>query len=182
MNSDEILARAAQLEAKRTLAERARKLAAPLATGAPAGDPHVAFSVARERYLVHAAAVVAIMRLPSLVRLPGAQSPVVGLTRFRGDVLTLVDLRPLVGGASSALDDLGYAVVVGDDGPAFGILADRVVDAVHLAHDALLPPPAHRTGELPEDAGLVRAMTKDGGLVLDAARLVARQLRSAPRF
>lgn len=154
------------------LEERARALARPVAISAPTGESHVVFSLAREQYVVPSAQVLAVFRLPALVRLPGAHPPVVGLTAWRGDVLTLLDVRSLVGAPPSALDDLALVVVLGDDTPEFGLLADRVLDAVHLAPADLLPL-AGRTGAAVDP--VLRGVTRDGQLVLDADALLRRQ-------
>ena len=154
------------------LEERARALARPVASAAPTGVSHVVFTLAREHYVVPASQVLAVFRLPALVRLPGAHPPVVGLTAWRGDVLTLLDVRSLVGAPPSALDDLALVVVLGDDTPEFGLLADRVLDAVSIAPDDLLPLPG-RAGAAVDP--VLRGVTRAGQLVLDGAGLLLRQ-------
>ncbi len=161
------------------LRERARRLAQrPLDARASSGLVEMlGFTVGRERYAVESRFVVAVMRLLDLVPLPGAQAPVVGVTRWRGDVLTVLDLRRIVGGAPRALDDLGKIIVLGEAAPEFGVLADTLDDLLHIDPAALYPLSATRQVELP---GLLRGVTADGVHLLDAQILIAHQTGRAP--
>lgn len=159
------------------LAERARQLARPAAPLAVAGAEGEAlhFRVARERFAVAARDVLAAFRLRSLTPLPGATPPVVGLTGWRGLVLTLVDLRGPAGASTAGLDDLGHVVVLGGDRPVAGVLADAVLGTQPLAEGDVLPLPAARA----DAARVLRGVTRDATLVLDAPRLLAL-LEGAP--
>jgi purine-binding chemotaxis protein CheW len=157
---------------KEILAERARLLARPLdANAAPAGVEMLTFSLGRERFAIPSSNVFAVFSLAELVPLPGATAPVVGLTRWRGDVLTILDLRSLVGTRTAALDDLGRVIVVGDTHPEFGVLADEVADIVTIDPASLHEPSSHRRG----DAGILLGVTADGIHAVNAATLLTRQ-------
>lgn len=164
----------ADLDDARILAERARRLA-PRSTAVGDHDvtlaSHVDFSLARERWLLDARHVLAAFRLATFTPLPGAVAPVVGLTAWRGLVLTLVDLRRTVGAHPTGLDDLATVLVIGDDTrPVAGILADVVHGVAALDPErALGPAPTTRTA-LP---GVIAGLTDDARLVLDGARLLA---------
>jgi purine-binding chemotaxis protein CheW len=161
-------------DAATILEERARRLARrPTAAVAPEfGVDVVSFSVARERFAIESRFVFAVFHLSELVPLPGARAPVVGVTRWRGDVLTVLDLRRVVGGTGRALDDLSRVVVVGSSNPAFGVLADTVDDIVSIDPTALFTLPTDRVPEIP---GVLRGVTANGIHLLDAAVLIAHQ-------
>jgi purine-binding chemotaxis protein CheW len=156
------------------LDERARRLARKsVAANAPEfGVDVVSFSVARERFAIESRFVFAVFHLSELVPLPGARAPVVGVTRWRGDVLTVLDLRRVVGGTGRALDDLARVVVVGASSPAFGVLADTVDDIVSIDPTMLFTLPVDRVPEIP---GVLRGITANGIHLLDAAVLIAHQ-------
>jgi purine-binding chemotaxis protein CheW len=156
------------------LEERARRLALkPAAMRAEAfGVDVVSFSVARERFAIESRFVFAVFHLNDLVPLPGARAPVVGVTRWRGDVLTVLDLRRVVGGSGRALDDLARVVVVGASSAAFGVLADTVDDIVSIDPTTLFTLPVDRAPEIP---GVLRGVTASGIHLLDAAVLIAHQ-------
>lgn len=161
-------------DANAILEERARHLARPLATSsAPSANVEaLSFGLGREHYAVESSFVFAVFQLVEFVPLPGAQRPVFGLTRWRGDVLTLIDLRGLVGAATHALDDLARVIVLGHGAPEFGLLADFVEEMVLLDPTQLFPPPSERSGE---GAGMIRGVTAGGLQVLDATALIMQQ-------
>ncbi len=156
------------------LEERARRLARRFeGDAAPAfAVEMLTFSLGRERYAVETRFVFAVVQLSDLVPLPGARAPVVGLTRWRGDVLTVLDLRSIVGGIPGALDDLGRVIVMGRTAPDFGVLADIVEDIIMIDPSQLHTPPADRKVEA---ISLLRGVTSDAIHVLDALALIDRQ-------
>lgn len=164
--------------AEAILEERARRLARPLAeTGTASGVVEaMTFSVGRERYAIETRFVAAVARLGELVPLPGANAPVLGVARWRGEVLTIVDVRRLVGEPARSLDDLGIIIAIGLSGPAFGLLADAVMDVVYIDLDSLHLPSGER---LARAGGALRGATGDGIQLLDAAELIARQTGAA---
>ena len=154
------------------LEARARALARRLDDAAPqAGVEMLSFSLAREQFAIPSRYVFAVFPLAELVPLPGATPPVVGLTRWRGDVLTILDLRRLIANVTGALDDLGRVIVVGDTYPHFGILADVVRDMVMIEPSALHRVPDGRRGE----SRMLLGITTDAVHVIDAPALMARQ-------
>ncbi|MEO7084818.1 MAG: chemotaxis protein CheW [Gemmatimonadaceae bacterium] len=161
-------------DVQKILEERARRLARRSnAESVPNfGVDVVSFSVARERFAIESAFVFAVFHLNELVPLPGARAPVVGVTRWRGDVLTVLDLRRVVGGTGRALDDLARVIVVGASGPAFGVLADTVDDIMSIDPTTLFTLPVDRVPEIP---GVLRGVTANGIHLLDAAILIAHQ-------
>lgn len=164
-------------DAERELLEqRARALARPARLADVDVADTVTFLLSRERYAIAARNVFAVFRLSALVRLPGAHAPVAGVTRWRGDVLTLLDVRSLVGASTNALDDLAVVLVIGVEQPEFGILADALESPMVLGDDPLLSPIGRHTGT---GVPVIRGVTRDGHLVLDAPALVARQVGSA---
>jgi purine-binding chemotaxis protein CheW len=154
------------------LEARARRLARRLDDVAPvAGVEMLGFSLARERFAVPSRYVFAVFPLAELVPLPGATPPVVGLTRWRGDILTVLDLRRLIANVAGALDDLSRVIVIGETLPQFGILADVVHDMVMIDLAALHKIPNERRGE----SRLLLGVTQHAVHVLDVPALMARQ-------
>jgi purine-binding chemotaxis protein CheW len=160
------------------LRERARRLARPLGDASEHTTrlDAVSFSLGRERYAVAVSNVFAVFRLSSLTPLPGARAPVIGLTQWRGDVLTVLDVRGLVGAVTTALDDLARVIVLGVDRPEFGLLADRLDDPLRLDAGAVFPLSAERASRASD---IVRGITSDAVVILDAPALVARQSAAA---
>lgn len=154
---------------REVLEARARALARPVEK-AITGDTLelLTFALANETYALESRFVSAVFRLHDLALLPGAAPPVHGVTAWRGEVLTVLDLRAALGLSAAALNDLSRVIVLGEDRPAFGILADAVRDVV--------PCPTVDIRPVPESTGAqrhhLRGVTADALLVLDAAWLL----------
>ena len=156
-------------QVRAVLEERARALARPVGTPAPIDALEtVTFALANERYAIESRYVFEVFRLEELSPLPGAKPPVFGVTAWRGELLTILDLRTVLGLPVTALNDLSRVLVLGADRPAFGILADAVHDVVAL--------PASEVRQLPEGVAAkreyLRGITGDTVLVLEATKLL----------
>ncbi|MEP6494833.1 MAG: chemotaxis protein CheW [bacterium] len=165
MTSREILEARAHRLARRVDSEASAKTTAQM----------LGFTVGRERYAVGSRFVFAAVQLVDLVRLPGATAPVLGVTRWRGDILTVLDVRRAVGGLPSALDDLGRVIVIGESAPEFGILADTIDGLASFDPHDVHPVSANRQLGIP---GLVAGVTSGGVHLLDAKILIAHQSAS----
>lgn len=151
------------------LEERARALARP-AVPPSAGDTLelITFALADEVYAIESRCVLALVPLADLSPLPGAEPPVFGVTVWRGGLLTILDLRRVLGLSVAALNDLSRLIVLGENRPAFGILADAVHDLVALPTSAVRQPPEGVAAR----REYLRGVTADAVLVLDAERLL----------
>ncbi|MBI1722856.1 MAG: purine-binding chemotaxis protein CheW [Gemmatimonadetes bacterium] len=151
------------------LEQRARALARPAAP-AQAHDAIevITFALANEVYAIESRFVIEVFRLTDLSPLPGAKPPVFGVTGWRGELLTILDLRPVLGLSVGALDDLGRVIVLGEERPAFGVLADAVRELVTLQESALRDTPE----SVAASREYLRGVTADAVLVLDAEKLL----------
>lgn len=155
-------------EAQALLAERARLLARPMAA-APVGQTDVlVFELAGERYGIASRYLQAVFVLRHRAPLPGALPPIHGVTAWRGDLLTLLELRATLGLPVDSLNDLARVIVVGEGRPVFGILTDRVHSIVPV-NLAQLHPPQEPTGGARQ---YIQGVTSDALLVLDPAQLL----------
>jgi len=151
------------------LKQRAALLAEPPAREKESGSVDlITFRLGRETCAIDAKVVLNVFRLAGLARLPGAAVPVYGVTLWRGEIMTVLDLRPLLGLSTVALSDLGRVIVIGQSRAAFGFLADSVTGV-----RATLPAEIHpSSGKSGLHQGLVRGITSDAILVLDAEELL----------
>lgn len=155
--------------ARQVLEERARALARPVAQPS-SGDTLelLTFALANEVYAVESRFVAAVFQLIDLSPLPGAKPPVCGVTAWRGDLLMILDLRASLGLSVAALNDLSRVIVLGEERPAFGILADAVRELVNLPASAVREPPQGVAAQ----REYLRGVTGDAVLVLDAEQLL----------
>jgi len=154
---------------RRILAERAARLAArPLPDRDADSNDVMIFKLGRETCALDASVVVNVFRLAGLARLPGASVPVYGVTLWRGEIMTVLDLRPLLGLSTVALSDLGRVIVVGQGRAVFGFLADSVT-GIRTTSATEIHPPSQQSGL---QNSLVRGITSDAVLMLDTAHLL----------
>jgi len=155
--------------AREVLAERARELANVVTRErAEAAFDAVTFTLAGETYAIDARFVVEVFRLADLTLVPGAEAPMIGLTAWRGRLLTILDLRAMIGMSTSALNDLSHVIVLGEERAAFGILADTVEELVTITESVIHAP---RAGVASEHK-LLRGIANAEMLVLDAKGLL----------
>jgi purine-binding chemotaxis protein CheW len=125
------------------------------------------------RYAVDMADVAEVAQLPRLTRVPRSAAWLPGVANWRGRVLPVLDLRPLLGTPVVPLASSARVVVLARDDLVVGVLAEAVpgVHSGDLTDPA--PPPSTVTGEA---AALVAGQVSDrlGPLaVLDAGAVLA---------
>jgi purine-binding chemotaxis protein CheW len=154
------------------LARQARALEQPLEQGALAGECAnvVAFTLGAERYGIEMEWIREIVRLTDLTPVPGAPALIAGVINYRGDIVTVVDLREIFGIKTSGLVDMLSVIVVGSERVEFGVLASRLLETLSVNDEELAVDPL----EAVSGAGgaLVKGITRDAVVVLDGQKLL----------
>jgi purine-binding chemotaxis protein CheW len=163
----------AALSAEQTraiLEERARILSRPH-TDSPVCDSLdvLTFAAGVERYAIATKYVREVMKLVHLTPVPGAPDFVVGVTNYRGQILSVLTPAIILGTRRSAITDLGRLIVLGDETPVFGVLADRT-DAIASLHASEILPLSDFIASAARDYLL--GVTRSAVLVIDGARLL----------
>ena len=154
-------------EAAAILERRSRDLARPLAAPAPLeARDLITIAIGDELCGVESRAVREIFRPKEIVPLPGAEPPVFGLAIWRGDLLTVLDIR-----SNRTLQSdpqrSRQVIVLGVDDRTAGLVIDEARDLVPLALDRLHP----ATG-LAAERDYFAGISGTGILVLDARRFL----------
>jgi purine-binding chemotaxis protein CheW len=129
----------------------------------------ILFRLGDDQFAIPISCVMEVAVLRELTPLPGAPAPLFGVTHWRGQVLTVLDLRELLGVRVRGLTDLGRILVLEGATRRFGVVADAVTDMIDMEDRHVRP--------LPDDGGedsLLRGATKDGLLIIDAGTLLQR--------
>ena len=92
-----------------------------------------------DRYALPMASVGEVGRPPGLTRVPGVPDWVAGVANWRGRVLAVLDLRPLLGVAAGDLDRRGRVLVLSAGGLRAGLLVEQVVGTIASAPAELEP-------------------------------------------
>ena len=135
------------------------------------------------RYAVDMSTVAEVVPVPTLTRVPGAPSWLSGVVNWRGRVLPVADLRPLVGATLSPLPTSARLVVLAEEDVEVGLVADMVPGLLNCAPSDVEPVPATISTGI---AHLVRGVVDVDGpvalLATDAVLRLREQLPTARRI
>ena len=87
-----------------------------------------------------------INRHLALTPVPHAPECVQGVINLRGEVVTVVNLRTILGLPRGEITKTTRNVVVHGQGEQIGLVVDRIADVVKTRRDAIDPPPANVNG------------------------------------
>jgi purine-binding chemotaxis protein CheW len=129
------------------------------------------------RYAVGMSAVAEVGRLPKLTRVPGTPVWLGGVANWRGRILAVLDVRPLLGAAMTPTGSLGRLVVLTENTVTVGLLTEGVQGVVNCDPERVAPPPM----TLDADTGslLIGQFTDTAGpvAVLDPTAVLNLRLR-----
>jgi purine-binding chemotaxis protein CheW len=111
------------------------------------------------RYTVAMTDVAEVISLPTITRIPGSPPFLRGVANWRGRMLPVLDLRPLLGTPTIPLATSARLVVVQDGAVTAGIVAEAVPGVYDAALTDAEPPPATLSLEA---ARLVSGQVSDG--------------------
>lgn len=94
------------------------------------------------RYAIDMSSVAEVVPVPRMTRVPGGPPWLSGVVNWRGRVLPVLDLRPLVGAPLSPLPTSARLVVLTADDIEVGVVADMVPGLLDCDPQALEPLPA----------------------------------------
>jgi purine-binding chemotaxis protein CheW len=157
--------------ARAVLEERARALARPAAEPADRDRLDVVIvTMGAEAYALESRFVFEVFRSADLARLPGSPAPWYGVAAWRGELLRVLDLRPLLGIPPATAGGSCLIVVLGDQAPAFGLVVDGVEGIRRLAPGEVRAVPEVRAAA----REFVRGITAAAELVLEGPALLRR--------
>jgi purine-binding chemotaxis protein CheW len=135
------------------------------------------------RYALPMEAVAEVGRPPGLTRVPGVPTWLAGVANWRGRVLAVLDLRPLLSAPSEAFDRRARLVVLHRNNVSVGLLTEGVEGTHWLDPEHLEPALAHLPGSAAE---LLQGQTTDsagpcGVVDLDALFRLSEALPRARR-
>jgi len=111
------------------LQARARELAAVRETRADDSDhlEILEFLLSGERYAVGMSYVREVALLREITTLPGTPPFILGIISLRGSVVSIVDLRNILGLPPKGLTDYNRIIILQSETMSFGILADAII-------------------------------------------------------
>jgi len=135
---------------------------------------HLVFAHRGVRFALDASHVQAVVRLPELSPLTDPTPKVAGVFNLGGQLVPAVDLAICFGHPPSRLRADDFVIVMAVDGERFGVIANEVCDAAHIAPEVIEDVGRHP--ELLASPGLlvtgVAMREHDLAMVLDAGALL----------
>ena len=122
------------------------------------GDGAVVVRLGGTRYGIAMDAVSEVGRMPRLTRVPGVPGWMAGVANFRGRILPVVDLRPLLEAPQISPGTAARLLVLTKDSVGLGLLTEGVEGTAQVDVDAVLPPPGTLSAEA---AGLLLGQITD---------------------
>ena len=140
--------------------EHQRAVGTAIGTGTEtATEEVVVVRLGGSRYALPMGAVAEVGRPPALTRVPGLPAWLAGVANWRGRVLSVLDLRPLLAGTHEELDRRARLVVLNRAGVPVGLLTEGVEGTRLLDLEQVEPALAHLPGTA---ADLLAGQTTDG--------------------
>lgn len=153
--------------------QRSEVLARPVEDGPPEVLLEIlTFRLGAERYGIGVRYVREVVRRTAVTPLPGSDPVILGVVNLRGEILPLLDIRPLLGLTSSMPVQALPVIVLGADRAEFGISIDELGDIGSVKEgDALAPSPTTKPGE-----PLLLGVSSSAVGVLDGEALLSGEL------
>lgn len=161
-------------------------------TAAPGPEPVASIGSSQEAivvrlgsstYAFELASVAEVGRVPSVTRVPGLPAWLAGVANWRGRILPVLDLRPLLGVDAGGPPPTGRLLVLTDGVIVVGMLVDAVDGTTELTDVAPFPAGSATggssllCGQLPREAGPIALV--DVGAVLRLRDGLPRGRRTA---
>ena len=129
----------------------------------------VEFLLSPERYAVEQQFVDEVLLLKELTPIPGVPDYVAGITNIRGRILSVLNLKILLGITSKGITELNRIIILKNNRMEFGILTDSVLGTRFLPSGQLVQKPVTLQGDA---SRYVKGITADGLVVLDCVQLL----------
>ena len=153
------------------LAERARAFAQPVVERDETSFSELlTFRLAGREYAIETQHIHEVFIVHEITPVPGVPDFIVGICAFRGEIISVVDLRAFFGIPKRGLTDLNRVIVLSDETVTFGILADYITDIYVRPVDQFSP---IVPGTTPIPQRYLLGVTDGSVLVLDAAAILA---------
>lgn len=132
----------------------------------------VEFLLFPETYAIEAAFVKEVLTLKDITPIPGTPDFVMGVINFRGEIISVVNLKNLFGLKEKGLTEMNKVLLLRNGQMAFGLVADAIIGSQQIQQDELSEPPLTLSKTT---AGFVTGTMGNGTIVLSAEHLLSSE-------
>lgn len=104
------------------------------------------FLLSGERYAIGMSYIKEVALLKDITQLPGTPPFILGIISLRGTIISLVDLRTILGLPPKGLTDYNRIIVIHEGNMSFGLLADAIVMTRSIRMSEITRPPPTISG------------------------------------
>ena len=153
------------------LKERANALAIRLNLNphSSEGTPIVEFSLFPEKYAIEARYVREVLTIKQITPIPGTPDYVMGVINYRGKIISIINLKILLGLKEKGLTEMNKALLLESGEMEFGIIVDGIIGSSNVVDEQLASPPLTISSR---GAEFLSAITDSGVIMLDAERML----------
>lgn len=154
------------------LAQRARDLATPRDNHQEdkSGTEVLEFLLSGEIYVIDMEYIREVALLKEITYIPGTPPFILGIISLHGSILSIVDLRIVLGMPPKGLTDFNRIIVLSINEMTFGILADAIVRTRTINTDQISRPPSTINGP---EAVYLTGVLPGPTMVIDAWALLS---------
>jgi purine-binding chemotaxis protein CheW len=171
ISSPSVAVAAARGSPDQVLAERARKLAEFVEEDAQASQLIciVEFLLGNQAYAVRVENLREVYPLRGVTRIPCVPEHILGVITVRGQILTVLDLKRVLGLHQSELTVFNKVVVIEHKGSCMGFLVDELVGSRLVSADDIQEGLSNLPGSVPL---YLMGITSDRTVILDASKII----------
>ncbi len=160
---------------QKILRERAKKIAKKDDTRHQSAHktPVVEFLLFPEKYAIEAKFVKEVLTLKEITPIPGTPDYVMGVTNFRGSIISIINLKVLFSLKEKGLTEMNKALLLSNGHMEFGLVADGIIGSLSVIKDELATPPLNLSDI---GAQFMAGLTKNGAILLDAAKMLESKI------
>ena len=140
---------------------------------APRAEKHtieaVRFRLADEAYGIELGFIREVLPLGPLTFIPGIPEHISGIINVRGEIISVMDLKPLFGLEASVSPENQYVLIIAAPAMAFGILADQILGVRQIRPETLQSSIPTLTGVR---ADYLKGVDATGLIMLDAQKML----------
>jgi purine-binding chemotaxis protein CheW len=157
---------------RKLLRDRAKLLAVAPAPSLGDGEliSGLRFALGAETYAVEPRHVREVLPLPRVTPLPGVPAFVRGIINVRGRIVSLLDLKPMLGLPDTGVSPTSSVIILQSSGMEFGLLADDILGLTAIPVSTLQPSLPTLTNVKAE---YLLGVTAQGLVLLDAGKLLS---------
>lgn len=130
----------------------------------------VEFFLSHEKYCIELIHIREVYPFKDLTPIPCTPPFVLGIINFRGQILSIIDLKKFFELPEQEITDHSRVIILHSEEMEFGILADDIIGVRYILLSEIQPPLATFTGV---GAEYLRGVTKDRVVILDGGKILS---------